>query len=179
MCIRDRDYTAIWVVGIASDGNWYVVDFLRDRLAFQERISKVFELARKYGISLKEVLYERYGMQVDIDAIKQRQNDESYHFKITEVAGRASKEDRIRRLAPLFFDNKIYLPRRHDYADEEGLAKDMVREFIHKEYKTFPVSMHDDMMDALSRLCDISRPINPSGSSAVHLPKTITRRPKK
>jgi len=31
---------------------------------------------------------------------------------------------------------------------------DLIEEFIHQEYLTFPVGIHDDMLDSLSRLLD-------------------------
>ena len=30
----------------------------------------------------------------------------------------------------------------------------MVHEFVENEYKAFPVAIHEDMLDGLSRICD-------------------------
>ena len=35
-------------------------------------------------------------------------------------------------------------------------AIDVINEFVVQEYSTFPVGLHDDLLDAMSRLCDIT-----------------------
>jgi hypothetical protein len=36
----------------------------------------------------------------------------------------------------------------------EGRREDLVTTFVEQEYKPFPVAVHDDMFDAISRVCD-------------------------
>jgi hypothetical protein len=36
----------------------------------------------------------------------------------------------------------------------DGSTRDLVYDFVEQEYTAFPVSRHDDMLDALSRICD-------------------------
>ena len=36
--------------------------------------------------------------------------------------------------------------------DYEGIVVDLIEEFIEEEYLAFPVGIHDDMLDSLSRL---------------------------
>jgi hypothetical protein len=36
----------------------------------------------------------------------------------------------------------------------DGKAVELVQAFIEEEYKAFPVGLHDDMLDALSRMLD-------------------------
>ena len=64
------------------------------------------------------------------------------------------KEDRIRRLVPLFEQGRMWLPEYLDYTDYEGKRRDLVYEFVEHEYLGFPVAVHDDMLDALSRVLD-------------------------
>ena len=151
---KKSDYTAIIVLGANSDGNLYIIDMYRDKLNVREREELIFSLHRKY--EPKCVYIEKYGMQVDFDWIVKAQNDLNYRFKVEELTTPMKKEDRIKRLAHYFNDNKIYLPQQLYRADHEKKLKDLVEDFIHQEYLTFPVGLHDDLLDALSRLCDIN-----------------------
>jgi hypothetical protein len=36
----------------------------------------------------------------------------------------------------------------------DGTTTDLIQDFAEQEYTAFPVSQHDDMLDALSRICD-------------------------
>jgi hypothetical protein len=36
----------------------------------------------------------------------------------------------------------------------EGKREDLVTIFVEQEYKPFPVAVHDDFFDAMSRICD-------------------------
>jgi len=113
---KDRgDYTAFWVVGIGGDGNYYILDIVRDRLNLTARAETLFRLHRKW--KPQQVRYEQYGMMADIDHIKQEMESRSYRFRITEVGGATKKEDRIRRLVPLFEHGKMWFPRLLVYTD--------------------------------------------------------------
>jgi len=149
---KGNDYTAAWAVGLGSDKNIYVLDMVRDRLNLQQRAELVMRWHRKY--KPKQVRYEKYSMQADIEYIKTLQGAENYRFEIEEVGSSVSKNDRIRRLIPYFANKQIYLPEFLYYTDYEGTMRELVSEFVEFEYKAFPVSEHDDMMDALARLME-------------------------
>jgi predicted phage terminase large subunit-like protein len=159
---KESDYTAIWVVGLNTDKNFYALDITRDRLNLSERTKCVMDLHRKYsgmGCNVVQVRYERYGLMADIDHIKTVQENENYRFFITEVAGRTPKDDRIRRLIPIFEKGTIYLPETHYKTDYERVPRDLVHDFIEEEYMAFPVSAHKDMMDSLSRIAEPDVPL--------------------
>lgn len=151
---KDSDYTAMVVMGAGGDGNLYLVDLIRDRLNVREREEKLFELHKKY--KPKSVVYEKYGMQCDSDWLRKAMDDRNYRFHIQEVGGKVSKEDRIRRLISYFADHKIYFPKVLYKVNHKNQAIDVINEFIVQEYATFPVGIHDDLLDAMSRLCDIT-----------------------
>lgn len=144
------DYTCAWVVGLGSDRNYYILDIVRDRLNLTERGKLVMRLHRKW--KPQEVRYEQYGMMADIQHIEDLQERENYRFAITKVGGATPKNDRIRRLIPLFEQGRVYLPTHLHMTDYEGKTRDMVRDFIDDEFKPFPVSVHDDMLDSLARI---------------------------
>ncbi|HVB80003.1 MAG TPA: hypothetical protein VNE82_08640, partial [Candidatus Binataceae bacterium] len=90
----------------------------------------------------------------DVEFIKLRQEGENYRFDITELGGTLAKHDRIRRLVPLFETGRIYIQDVICKLDWEGREIDLVGAFVEEEYKPFPVGLHEDMLDALSRICD-------------------------
>lgn len=149
---KDSDYTAMWVIGLGTDQNYYVLDMLRDRLNLTERTKKLFEWHRKYRPI--QVRYERYGKDGDIAHIFSEQDRANYRFDITEVGGSTSKHDRIKRLIPLFEQGRVYLPETCYITDYERQPRDMVTAFIEEEYVAFPVPLHDDMLDALARIAE-------------------------
>lgn len=148
----ENDFTSIWVVGLGADGNYYWLDAVRDRLSLPDRGRAVMRLHRRWKPI--DVRYERYGMMGDIQYLRDLQNRENYRFSVTEVAGRLKKNDRIRRLLPIFEQGKFYAPRTLHYSDCEGIPRDLVHTFIEEEMVAFPAGIHDDMLDALARLVD-------------------------
>ena len=147
-----NDFTSIWIIGLGPDENYYVLDVVRDRLNLTERADAVFRLHRKWKPT--EVRYERYGMMADIEYLRQEMNRRTYRFAIREVAGQTSKEDRIRRLIPLFETNRVWMPHELHYTSTDGKTRNLIDEFIELEYLAFPVSQHDDMLDALARIAE-------------------------
>lgn len=146
------DYTSAWVLGLNSDGKIYVLDIVRDRLNLTERTSMLFALHKAY--QPYQVGYEKYGMQSDIEHIKSEMTRRTYMFEITELGGPMPKPDRIRRLIPKFEQNAIVLPEKFHRTNYEGRSEDLTQVFVNEEYRAFPVSAHDDMLDALARLSD-------------------------
>jgi predicted phage terminase large subunit-like protein len=148
------DFTAGWVVGLGKDGNYYVLDAVRDRLNLTERAELVFRWHKEYKPIT--IAYEDYGMQADIDHLKDKMEKEQYRFHITPVKGALKKEDRVRRLISDFEANRFYFPESLNRTDSSGKMRDLVKDFIEEEYLAFPVGMHDDSMDSLSRIKDLS-----------------------
>ncbi len=149
---KSSDYTSMMVVGLGTDENYYVLDMVRDRLSLTERADRLFALHRKW--KPRQVRYERYGMMGDIEHIKDRQERDSYRFDITEVAGATSKQDRVKRLQPIFEQGRFYLPKSLRVTDWQRETRDLVHDFIEDEYMAFPVGLHDDMMDCLARIAE-------------------------
>jgi predicted phage terminase large subunit-like protein len=149
---KGSDYTAAVVIGLAPDLNYYILDFYRDRFNLTERTELLFRLHREH--MPLAVGYEQYGMQADIEHIQDVQEREHYRFRITPLKGSQAKEDRIRRLVPLFEAGRIWFPERLHRTDTQGVTRDLVSTFIEEEYLPFPVGVHDDLMDAVARIVD-------------------------
>ena len=152
------DYTSMWVVGLGGDENMYVFDIVRDRLSLTERADRLMQLHRKWRP--REVRYEQYGLQADIEHIKDRMERENYRFTIKEVAGRVAKADRIKRLVPIFEQKRMWLPDALYVTNREGRSENLVEVFIEQEYLAFPVGAHDDMLDALARIAEPEMPLS-------------------
>lgn len=149
---KENDYTAMWVWGLGPDQNLYCLDMIRDRLSLTQRADALFYLHRKW--QPRGVGYEKYGMMADVEHIKDRQKRENYRFEIIELGGSQPKPDRIRRLVPLFEQGRVWLPPTLWKTNYEGVLVDLIQAFIEEEFKPFPVALHDDMLDAASRLMD-------------------------
>lgn len=147
-----NDYTAMWVVALGPDRNYYIIDVVRDRLNLTQRARTLMALHRKYRPV--QVRYEKYGMMADIEHIQTVQELENYRFEIVEVGGQTAKTDRIKRLIPLFEQGTVYLPRSLHRTNYQKVTEDLVSVFINQEYKPFPVPVHDDMLDALARIAE-------------------------
>jgi len=153
---RTSDYTALFVIGLAPDKNYYVLEMYRDRLNLTQRTELLFRTHRKWAdVGVKGVGYEKYGKDSDISHIESVMESDNYRFEITSVGGSMAKPDRIKRLTPLFEQGLVYLPESCNRTNYEGVTEDLVTAFIEEEYKAFPVPLHDDMLDALSRIFDI------------------------
>ena len=147
---KKSDRTVMWVVGLAADGNAFLVDGLIDRLTLTQRADKLFDLHKKH--KPVQVRYERYGMQADIPHIQSEMEHRQYRFKITEVAGAVEKNARIRRLIPWFEHGRMWLPQQLNYTDVQGQSKELIQELLEVEYATFPVGRYDDGLDCLARI---------------------------
>jgi predicted phage terminase large subunit-like protein len=156
---KTSDWSAFMVIGLAKDNNFYLLDMVRDRLNPTERVETLFQLHRKWnvasGISPK-VGYEKYGMMTDTHYIKEKQEQENYRFQLIEVGGSMAKEERIRRMIPDLERGRWWFPASNKYIDNEGRSFDLVQELINGEMTTFPRARHDDMLDAITRIYDMS-----------------------
>lgn len=168
-----NDFTSMWVVGLNSDGCYYWLDGVRDRLDLAQRGQEVMRLHRKWRPL--GVRYERYGMMADVQYLRELQNRENYRFEVQEVAGKLKKNDRIRRLLPMFAEGKMYFPHVLHYTDRKGLLHDLVQEFVEQEYAAFPAGLHDDMIDALSRIDEPELPLTWPRQAEDERPKRYAR----
>jgi predicted phage terminase large subunit-like protein len=157
---KRSDYTSGWAVGLGPDGNVYILDMVRDRLNLTQRAQLVMKWHRKWRpIGTAGVRYEKIGMQADIEHIQEVQRQQNYRFEITEVGGQIPKNERIKRLIPYFEQGRVFLPRTHYHTDYQGKTEDLIQVFLQQEYKPFPVSVHDDMLDGLARLIEPEYPL--------------------
>lgn len=154
---KASDFTAMVVVGLGTDNNYYLLDIVRDRLNPTERIDTLFILHRKWNDLCgrpPKVGYEKYGLMTDQHYALKRMAEENYRFPLTELGGTMGKDDRIRRMIPDLQKSRWYFPDHLVYHDNEGRPFDLVKELMESELTSFPNSRFDDMADALTRIYD-------------------------
>ena len=163
------DYTAMMVVGLNYDQNYYLLDIVRDRLDMTEKGHTLMSLVRKWhkiNGKIPKVGIERYGMMTEIPYVKELQKQQTYRFPIVELAGRMSKDDRIRQIIPDLADSRWYFPEKLVIRDTNRNQVDLIKELVKKEMATFPGGVHPDMLDALARIKD------PEMMGVLKFPKT-------
>src|SRR5260370_11710660 len=159
------DFTAIWVIGYGADKNFYVCDFLRDRLNLTGRCRAVMALHRQWSQvgTIQRVGYEEYGMQADREALEWLMDRHNYRFTTTPLGGALAKPERIKRLVPIAEQSRLYMPHRGLIrVNSQKQSDDVIRVFLHEEWVPFPLCLHDDALDSLSRICDDEMGISPA-----------------
>jgi phage terminase large subunit-like protein len=145
------------VIGLGQDRNYYLLDFLRDRLNLTERGKEYFRLHRKWRPH--KSAYEEYGLQSDIQYLQEMMkggNGRSpYHFEIEVVAGSLSKVDRINRLIPVCSEGRLWMPDALHRTNSEGKLEELISVLVEQEFLAWPVPVHDDGLDVIARIFDV------------------------
>jgi predicted phage terminase large subunit-like protein len=150
---KGTDFTAMAVIGKGPDRKVYVLDMVRDRLNLKQRAETFLRLHKRWRP--QHAAYEEYGLQADIDYIREVQNRKTYRFEVIPLKGKLSKEDRINRLIPLAANLDLLLPDALHRTNAEGKLEELTSILIEQEFLAWPVPAHDDMMDALARMFDL------------------------
>jgi phage terminase large subunit-like protein len=153
---KTSDFTVIQRWGVDSEMNFYLLDGVRDKLLSNDRVELYVAMAKQCRM-LKGAKYEVIGgRHGDLENIKAKFLENRFPVEPQETkATTASKIDRVeQRLAGQFHAGKIYLPRKLPKTYRfDGKPYDFVQEYL-LEYRQFPFSEHDDIMDCHSQLFD-------------------------
>jgi predicted phage terminase large subunit-like protein len=136
------DFTAIVVVSVDVDKNWYVRQATRLKCNPSVTIDYLFRLQEQYtcmSIGIEDVAYQKALIHFSYEEMKRR-------GKMLPVTGvkhgpDRTKEMRILGLVPRFEFNTLFL--------NQGLHD------LELELAQFPRSAHDDLLDALASINDI------------------------
>jgi|TARA_R110001632_G_scaffold54496_1_gene133549 phage terminase large subunit-like protein len=143
------DYQMIMVIGIDSDRNIYVVDYMREHIPLYDMPEKIFEYAKEYS-PVKRVNVEHVGAQGIIkDAVNRMTGQDRKVAPGVALGVRPptgiKKEDRLESLlAPLVNRGKMFIKRKHT-----ALIDEMFQ---------FPKGKNDDVLDGLWYAINKSRP---------------------
>ncbi len=147
---KKNDYTVFFVIGLGPDRNYYVVDFIRDKLSLTERATTLFRLQQKYDPVFTG--YEEVAMQSDREHFEYVMEQNNYRFHITPMHEGTNKQARILSLVPMFEQGRIFFPEQLFYTNYEGINVDLVKAFKEEEFTIFPFIEHDDMLDCLAKI---------------------------
>jgi len=141
------DYTGMWVLGLGSDRNYYVLEIVRDKLTKNEKLAKIFELADKY----EPLMVYWYGgaENSDVSDIRTKQSLENFRFPISEVSNAQSiRKELIPETEGIWQSRRVFLPETQPYRDWQGNMVDLVQVFINDEFLKYPFCIHEDMLSA-------------------------------
>ena len=132
---ESADYTGITINRISIDNKWYIKTY-RMKINSKDLIDHLFYLKQTYNptfIGLEETTFTM-AIQPFLEEEMRRRNS---FFTITPVKHKGvNKEQRIRGLIPRWENKSIFL-----VGDNFELLEEM---------RTFPNTMHDDVIDSLS-----------------------------
>jgi hypothetical protein len=182
---KGSDRTAMPVIGVDTAGNRWLVDGYHHRMTLSERWQALRGLRKVWmnmpGVQMVRVGYERYGSTSDLEYFEESMRRDRDEFEIVELAwpreGPGSKIDRVQRLEPYFRAGRFFLPavvegetkaqarmraegqpfriyKPTQRRDEEGRLYSLNKSLL-EEYLVFPFGVHDDLLDAISRIEDI------------------------
>lgn len=147
---KTSDYTSMAVIGLNEDGNYYVLDMVRDRLNLKERGETVMRLHRKW--KPQAVYIEQVALASDREYIMELMERQNYRFSLSGIVQRIAKPRRIAWLIPLFQDGRMWFPQRLVTELADGTVHDIVEDFRKEEYICYPHSVHDDMLDCIANV---------------------------
>lgn len=149
---KTHDYTALVVVSVDIDRNWYIRDVVRKRVNPSEIIEMVFHVKQKWApalIGIEDVAFQKSIIHFALEEAKRR----GVTIPVTGVKRGADKTKQMRILAlvPRFEWGTLFLG---------GGQVD-----LELELAQFPRGVHDDALDALASIEDI-----------VHYPAPLRRK---
>ena len=129
------DYTAIIVIGVDKDWNFYTIDLYRGQVAPMDGANKILEFADKY--LPKAINIEETGHVMLQDYIRRVCKQTGRFYSINPKKAIKAKYYRIKQLEPYFSSKAVFLKHEHYDLEQELLA--------FREHGTFK----KDTLDAL------------------------------
>tara|TARA_X000001382_G_scaffold30313_1_gene19441 strand:- start:2966 stop:4543 length:1578 start_codon:yes stop_codon:yes gene_type:complete len=146
---ESSDFQVIMIIGIDSNRNIYVIDYMREHMPLYDMPEQILEYAREYS-PVKRVNVEHVGAQGIIkDAVNRMSGSErkvapGIALGVRPPSG-IKKEDRLESLlAPLVNRGKMFIKRRHTHLVDEMFQ--------------FPKGRNDDVLDGLWYAVNKARP---------------------
>ena len=140
---ESSDFTAIVVVDVDGNNDWYVRGAQRYKVSPTKIIDMIFKLNEKFKpkvIGVEKVAYQESILHFLKEEMRRRNLYVPVHGY--HPGTQNTKEDRIRGLIPRFEWGNVFLKR--------GLVD------LEDEMAKFPRSQHDDLLDALASLQEIA-----------------------
>lgn len=148
------DNAAMAVIGLAPDGNRYVLEIVRDKMDLPDRYRELTRLVKNW--EPHHVYYKKTTAENEIEAIELFQQRDNYRYTVTPLAERGDKNTRIRRMVPDLEAGRWYFPRNAWRKMWDGDHRDQMADFMLEEVAPFPFADYDDMLDCLSGAYDVT-----------------------
>ena len=140
------DYTAITVVGVNRNNNWFVLHMDYGRYQPDATVQKIMKLARMYKDST--LVIEKGTLYLGIKKVLQNEMlARNTFFQIKEVTRGTSKLVVVKTLEPRLNLGKLWLPK-HSYKRQVEELKHQMSMVTNSEIK----AKHDDLLDTLGQL---------------------------
>ena len=140
------DYTAISVIGIDKDNNWYLVDGFFGRIKPDETIDRIFQLVLKW--KPYEVILEKVAFQLSMKTFIQNEMlKRNIFFNLRMVSRTKSKLGVFKAFQPIVELGRFHIP--------EDTIQDFVEELLHEMSLITNDSIlakHDDLLDSIAQL---------------------------
>jgi len=140
------DYTAISVIGVDENNNWFLVDGFFGRVKPDETIDKIFMFVKKW--KPYSVVLEKVAFQLSMKTFIQNEMVKRGIFFSIEMVNRTkSKLSVIKGLQPIIELGKFWIPNNY--------IKDFINELIHEMSSITNnsiLSKHDDLIDSIAQL---------------------------
>jgi predicted phage terminase large subunit-like protein len=146
---KNNDYLVMQVWGVAN-GNYYLLDLVRDKMNLSERTERYKCLVQKWRP--QATWWEQVGAQTDMDHVQMELDRVGLHTPMYAFSQKVPKEGRIIWLQPLFENAQVWLPDRIIQQCSDGRVIDVLAEWIEDEYKCYPSVSHDDGLDCMANL---------------------------
>lgn len=142
---KTADYTAIMVVGVNKDNHWFILDCSFGRFDPSDTIDEIFKMIGKW--SPQKVGVEKVAYQAALSHFLMKEMPKrNMFFTVTQLKAQRRKEERISALQPRFTAGSVWVPEN---------AGDWWTELM-GEMLAFPNGIHDDLLDALAYVEQIS-----------------------
>jgi len=138
------DYTVVITVGINKQNDLYILDIKRGRWNPYETMDQMFNVYEKWKpvrMGIETVAYQKAMIYFMKDEMRKR----NIFIPLKELKADTDKERRIKSLIPRYNIGTVYHQNIHTDLEEELLK--------------FPKGEHDDIIDALAYILQISFPL--------------------
>jgi len=165
------DFTVMAAVGMGKDRCLYIGEWVRDKFDLDEKWASMVRLHEKYRF--KAIGYEDSAGGLEIDYFEREGSRQQYRLPIIPLKNQKAKEERIRWLVPEVRSRRLIMPVWCWYTQLDGTRLDLTAAFK-KEMASFPhisAALHDDMLDATSRILDPDLGVYPPSASPAHVPR--------
>lgn len=144
---RNLDSSSICCVQIDRDGEWWVEEFIHGRWTLDETARKIFDVVEKYR-PIKVGIEKGIAKQAVMSPLTDEQRRRGRYFNVTDLThGNQKKNDRvIWALQGRFENGLIHIKKGQEWE----------REFLDQLYQFPDPLTHDDMVDSLAYIDQLS-----------------------